>query len=85
MVNIRRFQRQHASSETLSHNAFLRLSGPIERRARPHDGYESFSISDAPIEIPDMASGSRAREASPAALAGREQTSSCWRAFRPGV
>jgi hypothetical protein len=65
MVNIRRFQRQQASSETLSHNAFLRLSGPIARRARPHDGYESFSISDAPIEIPDMASASRAREASP--------------------
>jgi hypothetical protein len=53
MVNIRRFQRQQASSETLSHNAFLQLSGPIARRARPHDGYESFSISDAPIEIPD--------------------------------
>jgi glyoxylase-like metal-dependent hydrolase (beta-lactamase superfamily II) len=58
---IRSFQRQFAINETLSHIAFLRWSGLIERRARPDGVYEWFSISDAPI---DVAGSGTAREIS---------------------
>jgi glyoxylase-like metal-dependent hydrolase (beta-lactamase superfamily II) len=54
---IRSFQRQMVINETLSHIAFLRWSGLIERRARPDGVYEWFSISDAPIDTSSMVSG----------------------------
>ena len=52
---IRSFQRQMVLNETLSHIAFLRWSGLIERRTRPDGVYEWFSISDAPIDVTAMA------------------------------
>lgn len=49
-------QRQLAINETLSHIAYLRWSGVVERRVRPDGVYEWYSTSDAELDQPGPAS-----------------------------
>ena len=48
-------QRQLAISETLSHIAYLRWSGAIERRTRPDGAYVWYATSDAPLPAAELA------------------------------
>ena len=56
-VDIRRFPTSAREHRNLVAHRLSAVLGLIERRARPHGGYESFSISDTPIGITDMPSG----------------------------
>ncbi|MGD9528003.1 MBL fold metallo-hydrolase [Pseudonocardia sp.] len=47
-------QRQLAINETLSHIAFLRWSGVVERRTRPDGVYEWYATSDTPPDVRDL-------------------------------